>query len=74
MSAGGGFAVMAWRLAWTRAMPMFPNEWRKDHYPAPRNAVDLVTLPASAEYYRIIDHARNELRSRNVWRGERITL
>lgn len=60
MIAGAGFARMAWELAWRRGMPMFPNEWRNGHYPEPRDTADIVTLPASHEYYRILDRAWEE--------------
>lgn len=57
MIAGCGFARMAWELAWKRAMPMFPNDWAKGNWPEPRETVDLLDLPASFEYYRIINEA-----------------
>jgi hypothetical protein len=54
---GAGLARGLWELAWKRAMPMFPNEWSKGLWPEPRDTVDIVTLPASHRYYRLLDLA-----------------
>lgn len=54
MIAGGGFAIMAWRLAQIRVFSMScPNLLA----PKPRAWAVAPGFPATAEYYRILDRA-----------------
>lgn len=50
--------MMAWKLAWRRKFPCFPNHWQRNQ-PAERSQLWPLEhgLPASAEFYRILDHA-----------------
>ncbi len=50
--AGGGFALMAWRLARRRKLPSLT-----DTRPVERHRGMVEYYPASTEYYRIIDSA-----------------
>lgn len=61
MIAGGGFALMAWRLAWGRKNDGYPDPGP----PVPRERANYglqfgeqhVMFPISREYYRILDKA-----------------
>lgn len=59
MMAGGGFAVMAWRLAQTRVWGVATF----DTPPMRRSAALLVPEGASAEFYRITDVAAAHMAS-----------
>ncbi len=66
MIAGGGFAMMAWKLAWFREhgiRPMSPA-------PMPRN----VGARVSERYYRIIDKAWHYRFAHNVIPGMTVPL
>ncbi len=64
MIAGGGFAMMAKRLAWIR---VFGEEPLYDWGVLSREALSRImfpeNFPASFEYYRIIDAADRSIRS-----------
>lgn len=71
MIAGGGFALMACRLAEQRTGSGLGLTSGIDPGPVDRETVRLHpgVYPASAEYYRIIDKADTAFRNDAAWHG-----